>query len=166
MPTSSFREAFRGAIATAGRYFFLALIFLALGFGFFFLRQTHRMWYGAVELVVALVAMAYAINKMAGANFTSDDTIKLIGGIYIMVRGLQNVDDGLKCMAKTEEKQGIQNGIASAWYQLWQAALYPSSSSPKRGERMLEALERILDGRRVAAAQKPASGAEAPTASS
>ncbi|MBR1069723.1 hypothetical protein [Bradyrhizobium liaoningense] len=129
-------------------------------------RQTHRIWYGAAELVVALVAMAYAINKMKGANFTSDDTIKLIGGIYIMVRGLQNVDDGLKSMVKTEENHGIQNGIGSAWYQLWRGALYPSSSFPRRGDRMTEALERIVGGPRAAAAQKTVSGAEAPTASS
>jgi hypothetical protein len=163
---SRFSKASKTTIDALFRFFVLLVVFLGLGFAFFHLKLTRKITYGIAELIVALAALTKAIDDMAGGNFSVGSTVALLGGIYIMVRGLQNIDESLRSEAETEQKNGIQNGIGGARYEFWQAAFYgpyKTSSFIDRIERMEKAYTRIRDARRAAAAQNAVSGEERPT---
>lgn len=87
---------------------------------------------------MAIVAMWIAINGMSGGNFSLPYFISLFSGFYIMVRGLQNLDDGLKERREMELANGIVDGPAHGWVDLWEALFYGSYGT-KRLEVRLKA---------------------------
>jgi hypothetical protein len=86
------------------------------------LRVSRRLAYGIFELLVAFVAMLVAVNGMAGGNFTLGYIIALVSGLYVMIRGLQNVDDGLK--AQVEDGASQETGTIPTAYSLFQALFH------------------------------------------
>lgn len=109
-------EIFRGLV--------LFVIFVTAGCAVYHLRIVRRPLYACVELIVALVAMWIAIDGMAGGDFSAKYIIALLSGLYIMVRGLQNADEGLREMMKAENETSGGDRVAHAWFEVWQAFFY------------------------------------------
>lgn len=129
------------------RFFLLLIIFLALGFGFYHLRVFRRLVYAGIEFFVAVVAMLVAINAMAGGDFAIGYIIALTSGLYVMVRGLQNTDDGLRELQKYEADNQVPNGYGAPAYEIWQAIFYDRYTAPglsERRDRVLNAASRII----------------------
>jgi hypothetical protein len=66
----------------------------------FIFREKQRLSYGVFELVVGIIAIM-ALFKPLGYNYSNiefnlDFNIKLLGGLYIMVRGLDNMVKAVK----------------------------------------------------------------------
>jgi hypothetical protein len=102
------------------RFVVLFTLFTLAGLASYRLRVSRRVTYGIFELIVALVA----INGMAGGNFALGYIIALLSGLYVMIRGLQNVDDGLKAYAAGGGAD--TNGAIRTAYDLFQALFYSS----------------------------------------
>jgi hypothetical protein len=68
------------------------IVTLAAGILFYRLRGSMPLIYGIAEIVVAAVTMWLAIVHSADLGTKS---LALVGAIYIMLRGLDNVDGGL-----------------------------------------------------------------------
>jgi hypothetical protein len=69
-----------------------------------------------------------------------------------MVRGLQNMDEGLKEKKEVELKNGIE-GSAHAWVNIWHALFYNTYATETvthRGATILNALERIFPREAIA----------------
>lgn len=76
-----------------------ALIVLILGFLFFYWRERKRLSYGVFEFVVGFVVAILPIsvsksNEMILSNI--DQNFKILGGLYIMVRGQDNIVKAVK----------------------------------------------------------------------
>jgi hypothetical protein len=67
---------------------------LILGLSFFWLRCRSPLTYGIIEVTVSIEAVSFAIQ--APADNLLAKLLGLLGGIYVLVRGLDNVDKGLK----------------------------------------------------------------------
>lgn len=68
------------------------IVTLAAGILFYRLRCSVPLIYGIAEIIVAAVTMWLAIVHSADLGTKS---LALVGAIYIMVRGLDNMDSGL-----------------------------------------------------------------------
>jgi hypothetical protein len=89
----------------------LGLVILGLlSFALYLVRENLRKLYGIAEIVVGLVACWAGFGKLMSE--TLGGTIALAGGVYIMVRGIDNYVQG----AKTEGalRNRLNAGIASA----------------------------------------------------
>ena len=82
----------------------LIAIAVALSVGLYRLRGIQPFWYGCIEIGVGLVVLIFTFVPTThylafdGQTFLELGAAKLIGvmaGIYIIVRGLDNVDRGL-----------------------------------------------------------------------
>lgn len=86
-------------ISTINVWGTIAIILLA-GFGLFIFREKQRLAYGVFEFLVGVVAIIslFAPNDFDfnAITFNLDFNIKLIGGLYIMVRGQDNIVKALK----------------------------------------------------------------------
>ena len=75
-------------------------VILFVGIGLFIFREKQRLAYGVFEFLVGVVAIiSLFIPKDFDFNtikFNLDFNIKLIGGLYIMVRGQDNIVKALK----------------------------------------------------------------------
>ena len=70
--------------------------------------------------------------------------IALASGLYIMVRGLQNMDEGLRELAETERARGVSNGRGQVWVEAWEAVFYgpwEKSSFASRRDRIQRAIK-------------------------
>jgi len=73
-----------------------ALLFIC-GFVLYYVRARWRLVYGIVEFVFAFVSAAGVFWPSFDYKLLhATDYIKVVGGLYIMVRGLDNVQKGLK----------------------------------------------------------------------
>ena len=65
--------------------------------GLFILRKKKRCKYGLIEIIVGILAIASAIfQPTIDATTGITDVLKLFGGIYITIRGMDNFEKGLK----------------------------------------------------------------------
>lgn len=75
-------------------------IILFAGMGLFIFREKQRLAYGVFEFLVGVVAIISLFTPndfdFYEINFNLDFNIKLIGGLYIMVRGQDNIVKALK----------------------------------------------------------------------
>jgi hypothetical protein len=145
----SIRDGISSVFGETVRSFLLGAVFLILGFATYHMRVTSKIKYGIVELIFAIFAMIWAIEGIINGRPAIEIALSFFTGLYIMVRGLQNIDDGLKSNAEFEKKQEITNGIGSARYELWKAVFYDpyrAESFPDRGKRAERALTRISEG--------------------
>ncbi|MGB8840570.1 MAG: hypothetical protein WCC64_05835 [Aliidongia sp.] len=91
-----------GIIVTSSAFFFL------VGFIFFIIREKFRIWYGIVEIVIGdltcLIGVVgpirYINDPMAVSSVISKDQaaisfLTVLSGVYIIVRGMVNVKEGL-----------------------------------------------------------------------
>jgi hypothetical protein len=104
------------------------------------LRCTQRGKYGFIETVVGALTVWFALNKI----FTPEpatpappdhwiDVIALLGGLYVVVRGLDNCENGLK-------------GRASKMYLVWKALFHCNWLRRKsRQEGWKELKEALID---------------------
>jgi hypothetical protein len=78
--------------------FYLQLAFTVLviliGFGLFVLRNRRRDIYAVLEIFVGIFAAVYASNELVDAttpNSLTKAVVATVGGLYIIVRGLDNL---------------------------------------------------------------------------
>lgn len=73
------------------------LLILGAGFAFYWVRGRARLMYGTAELVFGYgVAARIFWPNFAYSQLTAVEFIQVIGGVYIMVRGLDNMGEGIK----------------------------------------------------------------------
>jgi hypothetical protein len=71
---------------------FQFLLIASAGFFFHWLRGKFRIAYGSIELYVALFAIGSFTLNVHNLASTQDEYIaELIGSVYLMVRGLENI---------------------------------------------------------------------------
>jgi hypothetical protein len=123
----------------------LLIFFVIGGASIYHLRIVRRVTYAVAELLVAAVAMWVAIDGMSGGNFALPYVLSLFSGFYVMVRGLQNLDEGLKQKRDIETSMGA-SGRAHAWVELWEALFYNAYQTdtfgPRAG-RIINSVEKI-----------------------
>lgn len=79
-----------------------ALSLLVVAFGFYWVRANYRIGYGIAEFSFGLYSAFWALSPYSPdfdlSTLTSDlpKIFSLVGGIYVMVRGLTNFGDGIK----------------------------------------------------------------------
>lgn len=76
------------------------ILTIVIGLLLFIFREKQRLSYGVFELAVGVIAII-VLFKPLGFNYTNiefnlDLNIKLLGGLYIMVRGLDNIVKAVK----------------------------------------------------------------------
>lgn len=77
--------------------FFLTTILA--GFVFWFLREVARAFYGGLELIFALIFIYFTVFLQlpkSGAQDLISTLAQLGGSLYVFVRGLDNLNQGLK----------------------------------------------------------------------
>lgn len=62
---------------------------------FYLLKLRHRAVYGAIEIFVAAFTIATAISALDKPERTATALLQILGGVYITVRGFDNVREGL-----------------------------------------------------------------------
>jgi rRNA maturation endonuclease Nob1 len=76
------------------------IVTLGAGILLFVFREKYRLSYGVFEFLVGvftIIMLFKPINfNISALNFTLDFNIKLLGGLYIMVRGQDNIIKGIK----------------------------------------------------------------------
>lgn len=86
--------------------FWFALVALPIAWGLFALRCSQRSFYGLVEVIVGIVtvlnafpgvkALWEAVRSMGVGQATqSSPALAIVAAIYIIIRGLDNIDQGL-----------------------------------------------------------------------
>ncbi len=75
----------------------LFLLF-ASGIIFFLFRTNYRMFYGTLEFLFGfyVATRVFTEKHFDYASIGLVEVIQIVGGIYVMVRGLSNIDDGIK----------------------------------------------------------------------
>jgi hypothetical protein len=90
--------------ASAGVALVLTAICTCFSVLLYKLRRTHLFWYGCIEIVVGLVVQFFAFVPLRPSMSLNPQTtvdlgvltgIGVLGGIYIIVRGLDNIDNDL-----------------------------------------------------------------------
>jgi len=62
----------------------------------FKLRSKRRFLYGLLEVVIGLVAFGQVLYFTDAKTFSNFDYLKIISGIYIVIRGLANIEEGME----------------------------------------------------------------------
>ncbi|WP_430256842.1 hypothetical protein [Neorhizobium sp. DAR64872/K0K18] len=93
--------SFHGREAFAFSFFLTTIL---AGFVFWFLREVARAFYGGLELIFALIFIYFTIFVQlpkSGAHQDLISTLAQLGGsLYVFVRGLDNLNQGLKDYSK------------------------------------------------------------------
>jgi predicted permease len=72
---------------------FLVPILLLVGIGLYRLRTKRTVLYGLFECSFAIAGIAFSVHT--ASNDSLSKLLSLAGGVYIIVRGLDNIDKGL-----------------------------------------------------------------------
>lgn len=84
------------------------LVAPALGFGLFAIRQRARLAYGSAELLVGIGMSAHVVfPPFDYAAVDMKVSLQFIAGLYVIVRGLDNIGVGIK----GTKHEGLWNGI-------------------------------------------------------
>lgn len=87
----------------------LAPVWFTIGLLFFCLKRFKPIAYGSFELLVGASSIIFAISKYS--EDVQAEVISLLGGIYIIVRGCDNIDRGLKPEWKTSVADFIARNL-------------------------------------------------------
>jgi hypothetical protein len=77
-------------------YVLLAVVAVVTAFSFYWLKLKHQAAYGAVEIFIAQLTIATAIIRLGSLENEIATILQIFTGIYITIRGLDNVEKGLK----------------------------------------------------------------------
>src|SRR5262245_26384183 len=68
----------------------------AVGVGFYWLRARYRLTYGFVEFLIGLIsALRVFVPTVDYRTLDQANMLQVVGGIYIMVRGMDNIGKGV-----------------------------------------------------------------------
>lgn len=68
------------------------LVVVALGFGFHWMRGKFRVAYGGIELYIGMFAIGSVTLGVRNLASAHDELLaEMIGSVYLMVRGLDNI---------------------------------------------------------------------------
>lgn len=151
------------AATEIARALVLFAIFLVAGCGVYHLRIVHRVHYALLEFGVAIIAMWIAIDGMSGGDFSLKYLVALLSGLYVMVRALQNADEGFKEMAASELKRSESSGAGQASLEIWKAIFYDPYEKDSFEIRFdkIKVNSKIVFGKLFAIKQKAAEDADA-----
>jgi uncharacterized membrane protein YhaH (DUF805 family) len=88
-----------GVAQTYGVLLFMALCLLVSGVSLYVMRRSHRLLYGVIEIVGAVV-LVWVTFFRAFQTASLDDELKLAAAIYVFVRGMDNIGEGLSAKRK------------------------------------------------------------------
>jgi hypothetical protein len=75
----------------------LVILILPITMGLFIFRKKKRFQYGIIEIIFGIITLAsIIINPTENTTTGIIDVLKLLGVIYITIRGLDNLEKGLK----------------------------------------------------------------------
>jgi hypothetical protein len=137
------------------RALILFALFLLGGLAIYRLRANRRIRYALAEFSVAVIAMWIAIDGMKGGDLSLKYIVALVSGLYIMVRALQNAEEGFRDLAVIEQEKGILNGTGQAGRELWRVVFY-ESWKPGNFARIREACKTIYRNYKAARAERRA----------
>ena len=74
------------------------VILIAVSFAFFLFKRNYQLQYGSVEYLFGFyITIRVFISKSFNYELLEMlDFIQIVGGIYVMVRGLSNINEGIK----------------------------------------------------------------------
>jgi hypothetical protein len=74
----------------------LSMVILVFGGSYllYLFRMKRRIFYGASEIVIGIITIFFVINSSSENNSISD-ILKICGGFYIIIRGLENVEKSI-----------------------------------------------------------------------
>jgi hypothetical protein len=76
----------------------LVPILLLVGIGLYRLRTKHTVMYGLFECSFAIAGITFSVHT--ASNDSLSKLLSLAGGVYIIVRGLDNIDKGLTPLSR------------------------------------------------------------------
>jgi hypothetical protein len=74
-------------------------IAILCAWGLFIFRNRARFWYGVLEAVVGVSVIYTSIANSSATGLTR--LLTVIGGIYIVIRGFDNIDQGISSLRHT-----------------------------------------------------------------
>lgn len=81
-------------------YLYLAALIALSGLIFFLFKKIQQFWYGLLETIVALAGCVVTAQTVRSGLYQSDSPNSILlqsfGAVYLLVRGLSNMDDGFK----------------------------------------------------------------------
>lgn len=72
------------------------LVLMLLGWGMYLLRESFRIFYGSAEICVGATMCWLGVNAATADALPS--VIAIVGGVYVIVRGLDNYFQGMKAI--------------------------------------------------------------------
>lgn len=76
----------------------LVPIMLLVGIGLYRFRTKHTVLYGLFECSFAIAGITFSVHT--ASNDSLSKLLSLAGGVYIIVRGLDNIDKGLTSLSR------------------------------------------------------------------
>ncbi|WP_374547272.1 hypothetical protein [Rhodoblastus sp.] len=73
----------------------LTFIALPVGVAFYSFRSRLPLWYGLAEVVVGMAAVGAGSRSLATVTADASSVLGILGGLYIIVRGLDNMSKGV-----------------------------------------------------------------------
>jgi hypothetical protein len=90
-----------------GKYLnWLALAVLPIGYGAHYFKKLNQLVYGTVEI---LVGAATALGSTARPEFHSAQGLTIIGAIYIVARGFNNISEARSKQKTSADKTGLSS---------------------------------------------------------
>lgn len=81
-------------------HLYLAALIVLSGLIFFVFKKNQQFWYGLLETIVALTGCVVTAQTVRSGVYQSNSPnsilIQSFGAVYLLVRGLSNMDDGFK----------------------------------------------------------------------
>ena len=74
----------------------ITLIVAGAGFALFWFRGHYKIVYGSAEACVGALVGVYAIYRVNWIPVDTSVQLQVLGGLYIIVRGLDNIEKGIE----------------------------------------------------------------------
>jgi hypothetical protein len=89
-----------------------------LAYAAFYLRRVNRMAYGHIEVLFGIASILYSASQSKDLTHLG---VPFFAGMYIVVRGLTNIEDSL---AQAERPLNVAGYFRSLWWDFLLAALF------------------------------------------
>jgi hypothetical protein len=102
-----------GLFWAATKWWFIPFIVLS-SYGLYLFRSKARCTYGLLELLVGLGAIITSVRTPSEPDLSH--FIAVLGGVYIVVRGLDNYDQGMKELHGRIGQEDFYDAIVESWF--------------------------------------------------
>jgi hypothetical protein len=101
-----FVTAYDFLTSTSGAHIFTVIGVLSIGVGLFYFRKYARLTYGVLEVAFGIAWASSFVLHLDGPNPKSD-FFALMAVLYLIVRGLDNCDEGLEMRRAAIRKSSV-----------------------------------------------------------